>query len=1191
MAVKNFRFVSPGIFINEIDKSQLTREFPNVGPVIIGRTKHGPAMAPIQVDSFAEFQDIFGSPVPGGVGGDIWRNGNQTAPTYAAYAAQAWLRNATPLTFVRLLGTHHPDREPTGAKSLAGWEVKNAYGLFIAERSTTISNGGNAALAAVVYINDGVEIGLAGSPAASHTAGGTASVDPVINGSGSANNKYCTGQWVKSKGKDYAFTMHVGGVDETFNFNSKSEKFIRNILNTNPILLNTDITSSSNQKTYFLGETYERHLVDMLGTGGADAGAAMAVLLPLRNNGDATGFFDKSSMNIEAQAPETPWIFSQHGGPRSEHKISENTGKYSSTTNLFKLAGIGDGVWSSTNLKVTIEDIKAPENDQYGTFTVALRKTSDSDKSPVYVERFTNCNLNPNSSNYVARKIGDMESEWIYDKSKYITSGDYPNISRFIRVIMNKEIGDAKNLVPFGFYGPAVPRAVKCAALATDLAPVDIGSLTGASSVTNMAVDLGEGDSYFTSLGPTGSPALGCPSATACTQSNINLVFPAMPTRAKSTDYTLFSGTQASFGVTSNQASSVNEEQAYADVVKPYSEGFSNGSVINPGDTIDTFPALSASVYDNNSDNFFIIDASAATNIREAAGDFYNAGIVAAFTLDDLILDDISLGGGEHAKNKTSATWAPGSRFHGASISVRGSESAAWGGTVGKVQIKAQSNLSADSGNLLLKDVDRAAGSALTFTFTDSSEVYDGTRTSVTSGDVIVGLGPTSATGDGYVASLAVKLDRLVTAINSVSENTTNETTLDITATRISHDTIELVQDVVGDEGNTVVTQAGSAFTFPEGATFIGGEDLMLEDDIKEETAGISHTPDYKDVLDLGFDKFTVPLFGGFDGFDITEKEPFRNEFLDGGTETDNYAFNSIKRAINTITDPEVVEMNLAAIPGCTNSSLTSHLISVCEERGDALAIIDLEGDYVPDTENKETSKNRISNVDNAVANLKGRGINSSYGCAYFPWVQIRDASADSFLWVPPSVVALGTMASSERKSELWFAPAGFKRGGLTEGSAGLPVMQTRLKLTSKDRDKLYEANINPIASFPSEGIVIFGQKTLQVTPSALDRINVRRLLIFLKKEVSRIATGVLFDNNIPATWQRFTSKVEPFLASVKSRFGLSDFKVVLDETTTTPDLIDRNILYAKVLLKPARSIEFIAIDFVISKTGASFDD
>ena len=226
-----------------------------------------------------------------------------------------------------------------------------------------------------------------------------------------------------------------------------------------------------------------------------------------------------------------------------------------------------------------------------------------------------------------------------------------------------------------------------------------------------------------------------------------------------------------------------------------------------------------------------------------------------------------------------------------------------------------------------------------------------------------------------------------------------------------------------------------------------------------------------------------------------------------------------------------------------------------------------------------------------AVSTLKDRGINSSYGCAYFPWVQIRDSISDSVLWTPPSVVALGTMASSQRKSELWFAPAGFNRGGLTEGSAGLSVIQARQRLTSKDRDKLYEANINPIATFPSEGLVIFGQKTLQVTPSALDRINVRRLLIYLKKEVSRISAGILFDNNVPATWHRFTSQVTPLLASVKSRFGLSDFKVVLDETTTTPDLIDRNVMYAKIMLKPARAIEYIAIDFVITNTGASFDD
>jgi phage tail sheath protein FI len=137
----------------------------------------------------------------------------------------------------------------------------------------------------------------------------------------------------------------------------------------------------------------------------------------------------------------------------------------------------------------------------------------------------------------------------------------------------------------------------------------------------------------------------------------------------------------------------------------------------------------------------------------------------------------------------------------------------------------------------------------------------------------------------------------------------------------------------------------------------------------------------------------------------------------------------------------------------------------------------------------------------------------------------------------------------------------------------------------------LYEQNINPIATFPAEGIVIFGQKTLQTTRSALDRINVRRLMIFIKKEVSRAAARLLFDQNVQSTWNRFRGQVEPFLDSVKARLGLTDFRVVLDETTTTPDLVDRNIMYAKIFLKPARSIEFIAIDFVITNTGAAFED
>ena len=349
---------------------------------------------------------------------------------------------------------------------------------------------------------------------------------------------------------------------------------------------------------------------------------------------------------------------------------------------------------------------------------------------------------------------------------------------------------------------------------------------------------------------------------------------------------------------------------------------------------------------------------------------------------------------------------------------------------------------------------------------------------------------------------------------------------------------------------------------------------------------------DYTAVLDQGYNRFTVPLCGGYDGLDITEKDPFNyTRALADGTDSTKYAYYSAKRAIDTVADPEAVEYNLMAMPGIYHAGLTSHMMEVCEARGDALAVIDLDSDYRTDAESTAAIADRVGSVSTAISNLNTRGVNSSYGCAYYPWVQINDSITNSLLWAPPSIVALGTFSSSQRKSELWFAPAGFTRGGLTEGSAGIGVIQTRERLTSKDRDDLYEANINPIASFPSEGIVIFGQKTLQVTPSALDRINVRRLMIYVKKEISRMAATVLFDQNVPATWNRFISKAEPFLRSVQARLGLSDFKIVLDESTTTADLVDRNVMYAKIFLKPARSIEFIALDFVVTNTGAGFED
>ena len=349
----------------------------------------------------------------------------------------------------------------------------------------------------------------------------------------------------------------------------------------------------------------------------------------------------------------------------------------------------------------------------------------------------------------------------------------------------------------------------------------------------------------------------------------------------------------------------------------------------------------------------------------------------------------------------------------------------------------------------------------------------------------------------------------------------------------------------------------------------------------------------YTGSLNKGLDRFTTLLHGGFDGTDITERDPFRNSATAAGTaEVDSSKLHSLKRAINIISDVDQNQYNIATMPGITQPDATDYLLEKVEERGDALAIIDLEKIYTPDTESTASASSRNSfTIKQATDALKARNINNSYGAAYAPWVQIQDTISNRLLWVPPSVVALGALSSNDRIAAPWFAPAGFTRGGLSEGAGGIPVLDVTKRLTSDDRDDLYEAGINPIAKFPAEGIVIFGQKTLQQTASALDRINVRRLLVFLKREISFIASRLLFAQNTQDTWNRFLQQATPVLEGVKSQFGIDDFRLILDETTTTPDLVDRNIIYSKLIVKPTRSAEFFAIDFVITNSGASFED
>lgn len=954
MSVKSFKFISPGIFINEIDNSQLPAVPDEVGPVVIGRTERGPGMRPVKVNSFSQFVEVFGNPIAGGQGGDVWRDGNYTAPTYAAYAAQAYLRNSNALTVVRLLGAQSSQVADNGAGE-AGWYSgtgaspgtndisvgtnAGGYGLFVFPSAS----GGTAvtgALAAVWYLEEG-SIELSGTVRGAAAGGTTGSAALFASTTGTPNEFKVL---IRDSGNNVVKT-------QTFNFNPDSSNFIRKVFNTNPTLVNNAITDTANVKTYWLGPTFERHLATY--SSGANSFGA---ILGLDSGSNAS-----SDFKFGFQAAQTPWIVSQDTqNAYADFDITDT----SRVKRLFKFHTLDAGDDEMKKVKISITDIKASTNDfnPYGSFSVEVRDARDSDNAPIVLERFSSLSLNPNSAQYIAKVIGDQFLTWDDTVRRHIVKGNYPNASSYIRVEVQNDVDRGATdatLLPFGSYGPLRFRQWEYTSGSQE---VQNAWARASGSIPN-AVQ--EGMPPLT----LGAPWLNVGNVAFTGR----LLYPALPLRLSASDGDIPDPKDSYFGIDSTQQSNNRFEPSYQDVVRPLP------------DAVDSFTAGLGLEYSY------------------------------LFSLDDL---EPSSRGASSAV----AMWHSGSRNRGAS----------W------------------------------------------------------------------------------------TALSS----------------------------------------------------------------------------SYKTVLDQGYNRFTVPLHGGYDGFDVKEKEPFNNTGLDAaGTDTTNYAYYSIRRAIDTVADPEVAEFNLMAAPGIWNESLTDHMIEVCEARGDALAVIDPKTGYYANTENTNSDADNLGSVTTAVNNMRNRKLNSSYGCTYYPWVQIRDTINSALLWVPSSIVALGTFSSAQRNAELWFAPAGFTRGGLTEGSAGLPVVQTRERLTSKDRDDLYEANINPIATFPAEGIVIFGQKTLQVTPSALDRVNVRRLMIFLKREISRIAATTLFDQNVQATWNRFKTRADALLASVQARLGLTDYKIVLDSSTTTPELVDRNVMYAKIFLKPARAIEFIALDFVITNTGAGFED
>lgn len=324
--------------------------------------------------------------------------------------------------------------------------------------------------------------------------------------------------------------------------------------------------------------------------------------------------------------------------------------------------------------------------------------------------------------------------------------------------------------------------------------------------------------------------------------------------------------------------------------------------------------------------------------------------------------------------------------------------------------------------------------------------------------------------------------------------------------------------------------------------------------------------------------KFTVPLQGGFDGLNPSRVLATAGDITAANTQgfdlTDSLASGSVayQRAIDIISNPEAFDINLVIVPGVIrriHAFVTQITIDMCEARGDCFYIMD----------NVEFGKN----VDTAVSTAAG--IDTNYAGVYHPWVKVLDVNSNKNIWVTPSTALAQVFAFNDKVAAPWFAPAGLNRGGITA------AVQVEKRLTRQQRDDLYDGRVNPIALFPGTGVVAYGQKTLQVAPSALDRINVRRLLISVKKFIASSARFLVFEQNVDSTRQRFLNIANPFLASIQERSGLFAFKVIMDESNNTPDLIDRNILVGQIFLQPTRTAEFISLEFNILPTGATFPD
>lgn len=1185
---KRFRFGSPGSKIAEIDNTYLENTAGDIGPLIIGRAKKGP-FYPVTLSSQKDLVDVFGIPEPGIRGaGDVWRNGDVLAPMYGLYAAHAYLASHDTVTFLRLAGEEHPSRE-TGMGE-AGWVTDlTAYdpALPVFSNLGDVFVGAGADDATFSGVYSGTRTGIVTIQLKAFAAAPD-SYKVIINGGAPTGPVLVDTVAVEiMDGTEHTgIYVEFGGllghiVNDTFTITSAVQTSSEDggayglfITNLTPVM----VVDSPTQSGVGLGDvtfsgTYDGALigfinivVKMLGADTWD--------VSFDNGSTWEGQVNSCSLTptelvMGATGCGVYVTFGHIGGytPADEFMIYADPAVMVHAATLYVNDGAlsldGEDLAGAAKVGNAAFIMSAGNNFEFtarvhatagavGTYEKKLKFNFD-DRSTHYIRKVFS--TNPTLTNNTITATDSRVNYWLGESFRSALFSQLPaSVGGYAGCLLKIQNATA-NAADHQF---GMQEAKTGWVFGQDLSSDGHGSYSGSPGAlvsTPGAYDADTMPKLFRFHALDGGSWL---------QGNVKVSIDKIRySNTRNTDYGMFD-------VVVRSASDTDKNpivlETFANCsLDPTSPNFIAKKV---GDMRVVWNETEEryKVYGNNENNSKYIRVEVSTNVENGSAEpsllpwgFYGETVFADMLKSNSGGSDITFSG---------ADWVRGSL-----LGSSATEWIAFGVSV------ADDELYTAAVDMYPNIVEAVLRLRETFTEEDvskASNVFWGVRTTAYDVNKYDSDFPDyvrcnsamhiGKTGDDSGYKYAYKF-----TLDDVCYEEMAATPYDYSLT-----TRALYMDGAYKAGRSIT--AGYK---------------LLNTGLLDATV----TADYKNLIDLNYARFTMAFSGGFDGFNIREKDYFRNTLLTNITsveeDRESYVLYSLLKALNVASNKERMEFDTISIPGITNPVVNRRILDVAKERKDCIANIDIAGQYIPSHENYDSEEDRVGSVSEYILEKQAFDTdkNDSYGCTYFNWTKIADPNNRTVkLWVPPSVVSLGAMAHSRKVGSIWDAPAGYNRANLSLGHCGLSVVDTMFELSEDERDTLYENQANPIVRLNNE-VVIMGQKTLQTVASYLDRINIRLLVNHIKRYVKYKQDRVLFDDIVFTVWNRFINEIDPFLRAIQVGGGLAKYEIIFDITTTTPDMIDRNEMYAKIKIWPSTVGEFFGVDLIINKSGVVFLD